>query len=145
MCGKHKIFRLMSFFVFLFFTTFASSKATPKYGIFVYSNFCISAMSGDLYGNRITFSKLIDANTLIYEYTDGATHAVLAESLKFDLNSGKVTFEVHAEGNLKTTVLGRFSDDGSRLTVQGMLFNEEEKVTLKLISDFASPIQKCKE
>jgi len=145
MFGKNPLFRCLIFFAILCYGNFSSAKDMPRYGIFVYSNFCSSAMSGDLYGNRITLRRLIDGDTLIYEYTDGSTHVVVADHLALDPKSGKLSFEIHADGDLNTIVSGKLSSDGDSLTVKGMLFDEEATFTLKLISDFSLPIQRCKE
>ncbi len=102
-------------------------------------------MSGDLYGSRITLRRLRDDETLLYEYTDGATHLVMAEKLQFDPGTGKISFEVHAGGSLDTTVVGVFSDHGKQLTVQGLLFNEAAKQTLRRVSNLSAPLPGCRQ
>ncbi|HXA48216.1 MAG TPA: hypothetical protein VNW52_11350, partial [Burkholderiaceae bacterium] len=117
----------------------ASAQEMPRYGIFVYSSFCKSAMSGDLYGSRITLRRLSDDDTIIYEYTDGSTQMVAADNLKLDSKSGKISFEIHAAGNLNAIVSGQFSGDGGSLKAHGLLFDEKATVTLSRIVNFAAP------
>jgi len=121
----------------------AVSKDIPHYGIFVYSNFCISQESGDLYGNRITLRRLTDGDSLIYEYDDGSTKSVVAENLVVNQNSRKITFDIHAEGNLVATISGQLSKDGQKLAVHGLLFDEASTVNLKLVKDLSAAIHQC--
>jgi hypothetical protein len=125
-------------------SSFAAAKNMPRYGLFVYSNFCISPMSGDLAGDRITLHRFVDGDTLIYEYTDGSTHAVVARKVGLDAKPVFLQFEVHGEGDLNALVSGKFSPDGSILTVSGLLFHESETFVLKRVMDFAAPLVDCK-
>jgi len=109
----------------------------------VYSNFCISQESGDLYGNRITLRRLTDGDSLIYEYDDGSTKSVVAENLVVNQNSRKITFDIYAEGNLAATISGQLSKDGKKLAVHGLLFDEESTVNLKLVKDLSAAIHQC--
>lgn len=122
----------------------ATAKGLSRYGVFVYSNFCISPMSGDLGGNRITLIRLADGDTLVYEYTDGSTHALIASELALGGNSETLRFEVNVSGTAKSTVSGNFSADGRSLTVQGLPFQGENKYTLLQVMDFAEPVAECK-
>ncbi|MDB5756399.1 MAG: hypothetical protein JWR56_2827, partial [Massilia sp.] len=64
------IFRFISVVMALCFCNgLAAAKSLPRYGVFVYSNFCVSPMSGDLGGDRITLLRFADGDTLVYEYT----------------------------------------------------------------------------
>jgi hypothetical protein len=141
---KLQIFRYLCIAVILSFNNIANSKDMPRYGVLVYSNLCTSEMSGDLEGNRITLRRLVDGDTLIYEYDDGSTHLVIADELKLDSKSGEISFKIHADGNLNTVVSGRFSKDGESLKVKGMLFEESTTFILKRVSDFSLPLQHCK-
>lgn len=137
-------FRFICFVALCFCTNFATAKNLPRYGMFVYSNFCISAGSGDLNGNRITLRRLSDGDSLIYEYTDGSTHVVVADKLVLNAKSGTLRFEAHAEGDLNAIVSGRISGDGDTLTVRGLLFNEETTFELRRTVNFAAPVKICK-
>jgi len=127
-----------------FFSGFAVAKNMPRHGIFVYSNFCISKMSGDLYGNRITLRRQFDGDSLIYEYTDGSTHIVVADNLVLDEKSDTLSFEVHVQGGSNTIVSGKFIDDGRSLNVRGMLFDEGATFSLKRVVNFGAPLPDCK-
>jgi hypothetical protein len=122
----------------------ATAKGLPRYGVFVYSSFCISPMSGDLGGDRMTLIRLADGDTLVYEYTDGSTHALIARELALDGNSETLRFEVNVQGAAKSAVSGNFSADGRSLTLQGLPFQGENKNTLLLVTDFAAPVAECK-
>lgn len=122
----------------------AAAKGLPRYGVFVYSSFCISPMSGDLGGDRMTLIRLVDGDTLVYEYTDGSKHALIARELALDAKSETLRFEVNIQGAAKSNVSGNFSVDRRRLTVHGLPFRGEEKYTLLRVTDFAAPIAECK-
>jgi hypothetical protein len=122
----------------------AEAKSVPRFGIFVYSNFCISPMSSDLYGARVTLRRLADGDMLIYEYTDGSTHALVAEKFMLDEKSRTLRFELHDPAGSNASVSGKFSNDGSALLLRGMLFEGADRITaLKRVMDFASPAGEC--
>lgn len=122
----------------------SAAQGLPRYGAFVYSNFCVSPMSGDLGGDRMTLIRLADGDTLVYEYTDGSTHALVATELKLDATSATLRFDVKVQGAATSTVSGNFSADGRRLTVHGLPFRGENNYTLLRVTDFAAPVAQCK-
>lgn len=122
----------------------AAAKGLPRYGVFVYSNFCVSHQSGDLYGDRITLRKFADGDSLIYEYTDGSTHALVANAVTLDPGAGTLRFEVSGPGVEKAIVSAQFSRDGRHLTEQGMPFRGDTTLTLTRMADFGAAIPECK-
>ncbi|MDB5935141.1 MAG: hypothetical protein JWQ01_2485 [Massilia sp.] len=128
-----------------FGSSLADAKGLPRFGVSVYSNFCISPMSDDLYGARITLRRMPNGdNMLVYEYNDGSDHALFARALALDEKSGTLRFELHDPAGLDASVAGQFSRDGSSLMLRGMLFEEPTRViALKRVTDFASPVGKC--
>lgn len=120
----------------------AAAKNPAHLGTFMYSNFCVSPMSGDLYGTRITLRRLADGDMLVYEYTDGSTHALMAEKLALD-DAGAVRFEIHDRAG-NAAVTGKFSADGSALRARGLLLDDPDHVTaLQRVTDLAAPVAKC--
>jgi hypothetical protein len=91
-----------------------AARIQPRYGVFVYSNRCVSAMSGDAGGDRITLHRFADGDTLVYEYADGSTHAVLAHDVMIDNASGGMRFQVDIKGTPSATVYGAMATDGER-------------------------------
>lgn len=122
----------------------AAAKGLPRYGVFVYSSFCVSPMSGDLGGDRVTLRRSADGDLLVYEYTDGSTHAIIASGPALEVKSETLRFEVNVQGAAKATVSGDFSPDGRQLTVHGLPFQGDSKNTLLRVTDFAAPLAKCK-
>jgi hypothetical protein len=126
--------------------SFAGTPSPPRFGLFVYSNFCISPMSDDLHGARITLRRLSDGDMLVYEYTDGSTHALIAEKLTLDDRAGTVQFEVRALDGAGARLSGKFSGDGRVLKLRGMLYEDEGAViTLTKTRDLGGRVAQCKE
>jgi hypothetical protein len=139
------IFRFISVVMALCFCNgLATAKSLPRYGVFVFSNFCVSPMSGDLGGDRITLLRFADGDKLVYEYTDGSTHAVIANGLTLDARSETLRFEIDVQGESKSTVSGKFSRDARNLTLRGLPFRGEKKYTLVRETDFAPHLKECK-
>lgn len=125
--------------------SFAETQSPSHFGLFVYSNFCVSPMSDDLNGLRITLRRLPDGDMLVYEYTDGSTHALMAEKLNLDDRARTLRFEVHDPDGSSAHLSGKISSDGRVLTLRGMLFQDASTViTLTKTSDLAAPVPKCK-
>jgi hypothetical protein len=123
----------------------AAMPSLPRYGIFVYSDFCVSPMSGDLGSSRISLHRFWDGDSLVYEYTDGSTHALLAEELTVDVAARTLQFKVRHPNGGTAQLSGQFSKDGQVLILRGILFNDPEKsYKLKRISNFATPVPACK-
>lgn len=128
--------------LFGLYSGLAGARSVPPVGTFIYSNFCVSPMSDDLHGTRITLRRLADGDMLVYEYTDGSTHALLAEKLALD-DAGALRFEIHDRAG-NAAVTGTFSADGSALRVRGLLFDDPDHVTaLQRVTDLAAPVAKC--
>jgi hypothetical protein len=122
----------------------AAAAKPPRYGVFVYSSFCISPMSGDLGGNRITLHRFPDGDTLVYEYTDGRTHALLASELTLDAPFEALRFAVNVQDGSKWKVAGKVSPDGQSLTVHGLPFQGGNYDTLVRVTDFAAHPEACR-
>ena len=121
-----------------------AAPAAPLYGVFVYSNFCVSPQSGDMYGNRITLLRSPDGTMLLFEYTDGSAHGVVATDLKLDTPHDTISFAVQPDGAPASTVSGKFSPDAQSVTLRGIPFARPTPQTLPRITDFATPAKNCK-
>ena len=122
-----------------------AAKPVQRYGVFVYSNECISDMSSDLGGNRITIWRVGGEDRLVYEFSDGASHALLGYSLKLDDTTREIGFTVAPAGETETRFNAKLSADGATLTVKGELYGDPARLhTLKRITDFSRPIPFCK-
>lgn len=115
----------------------------PRYGVFVYSSFCVSALSDDVGGNRVTWRRAADGDLLVYEYTDGSTHALIARALTIDPKSHAVRFDVSVEGEPTSTIAGYFSADGQKLILRGFPFQGGSPETLVRVTNLAAPIKTC--
>lgn len=122
----------------------AAATRLPRYGMFVYSNLCVSPMSGDVGGDRILLRRFADGDTLFYEYTDGSTHAVVARALALDASMATLRFEIDIEGVPTSSVSGKFSRDGRHLALRGLPFSGDSSAALVLVTDFAAPLKQCK-
>lgn len=121
----------------------AAAAGLPRFGVFVYSSFCVSPMSGDLGGNRITLSRFADGDSLVFEYTDGSTHALIASALTFGAKSRSLRFDVDVEGEPRSTISGSFSPDGKELSLRGLPFGSGTPSTLAQVKNFAAPLKPC--
>jgi hypothetical protein len=122
----------------------AAAGSAPRYGVLVFSNRCISAMSDDVEGNRITVHRFADRDTLVYEYDDGSAHAVLAHDVMIDTATGGMRFQVDVPGEPTATVFGAMTTDGRRVTLRGLPFAGDRAFTLLRVSDFGAPLRQCK-
>lgn len=122
----------------------AAEKASSiLYGVHVYSNLCLSKMSDDLYGNRITILKMADGTTVIFEYNDGGSNqAIVATNVDQGGKSRDMTFEVKVD-NDPSKVVGRFARNHETLSVKGLPFAGEAAYELKRLHKFAPPIPYC--
>ncbi|MBR7777279.1 hypothetical protein [Undibacterium rugosum] len=138
-----KSFRLIYLSLSLLFCDLAAANGISEYGVYVYSNFCISKMSGDLTGNRITLIRTADGDKVIYEYDDGQTNTLVAKKTGIDNSSRKMEFLLNDSGGVTTVINGEFSKDGKSLMLHHALYGNSA-TTLNLISDFSIPITYCK-
>jgi hypothetical protein len=100
-------------------------------------------MSGDLVGDRITLHRFPDGDTLLYEYTDGSTHALIAHDLTLDAAAGTLHFAVDPRNEATSTISATLSGDGSRVTVQGLPFRGDLRKTLARVKHVGAPITHC--
>ena len=122
----------------------AGATVQPRYGVFVYSNRCISAMSDDVGGDRMTLHRFPDGDTLVYEYADGSTHAVLAHDVMIDTATGGMRFQADIPGASTATIYGAMSTDGQRVMLRGLPFRGDGVFALQRVSDFSAPLKYCK-
>lgn len=142
-----QVFRLIAFTLALCVSPGASAAVrvpSPHYGVFVYSNFCVSPQSGDMYGNRVTLLRSADGTTLFFEYTDGSTHGMVATDLKLDTPHDNVSFAVQVAGEPLSAISGKFAHDGNSVTSRGIPFAGDYPETLTRVTNFAEPAQDCK-
>lgn len=124
---------------------YAAPNDLPRLGTTIYSDFCVSKQSNDLVGTRITLRRLADGDMLIYEYTDGSTHALVAEGLVVDRTSGSVRFAVHGPDGGVTQMTGQFSDGGQTLALKTPLFGDPKRAyTMARVEDPGAPTLTCK-
>lgn len=120
-----------------------AATSLPRYGVFIFSNFCVSPMSDDLGGNRITLRRMADGDSLVYEYTDGSTHALVAK-FTLDDTSGALQFAVEAEAGSVSTISGTMARDGQSVALHGLPFQGDAQQTLRRVTNFASLPGACK-
>jgi len=120
-------------------------RLTCRAWAFIYSDFCVSKQSDDLYGTRITLRRLADGDLLIYEYNDGSTRALVAEGLAVDPKSGTLSFSVRDPDGGLTQMTGQFSHGGRALTLKTPLFGDPKRVyTLARVDDPGAAARACK-
>jgi hypothetical protein len=124
---------------------YAAPKEVPRLGTVIYSDFCVSQQSSDVHGTRITLRRLADGDMLVYEYTDGSMHALLAQELAVDPKSGSVQFSVDNPDGGMARMAGQFSDGGRALTLKTPLFGEPKRVyTLARVDNPGTLAPVCK-
>ena len=125
-------------------TSVAAARDLPRDGVFVYSSFCVSPMSGDVRGDRITLRRFADGVTLLYEYSDGETHAVVANGLVLDDQSGSIRFGLDVDGAPHATVSAQLARDGASLAVRGLPFHDGKSDTLPRVPKASAKLADCK-
>lgn len=120
--------------------------AIPRYGVAVYSDLCLDADSGDIGGQRISLHRYADGDSLFYEYTAGAlSQPVVASDIDIDDNRGVLTFNVAGQDGRERTVVGRFTERGRTLTLDGgYCADASMPMRLSRVSDFSRPLKNCK-
>lgn len=124
---------------------YAAPNDVPRLGTVIYSDFCVSKQSDDLYGTRITLRRLADGDLLIYEYNDGSMRALVAEGLKVDATSGAMQFAVQNPDGGMTQMSGQFAHGGRALTLKMPLFADPKRIyTLARVDDPGAAAPACK-
>jgi hypothetical protein len=117
----------------------ASGRDLARYGVFVYSDLCVSAQSGDVAGNRISLLRYPYVDHVIYEYTEGALMApLLADKMTIDPKTGALTFDV-SNGDRTVTFHGTMADDA----LVGTISDRPEPVRLPRVRDFSRKPAEC--
>lgn len=120
--------------------------AVPRYGVAVYSDLCIDPASGDIGGQRITVHRFAEGDSIVYEYTAGAlSMPVLGGDVDINDRTGVLTFNVADQSQAERTIIGRFTDHGRTLTLQGGYCADASlPMRLARVSDFARKLPSCK-
>ena len=124
----------------------ADAKPAQRYGVFVYSDECISEMSSDAYGLKVTLWRNKGWDRMLYELNDGLPGGQMIQPLTIDPKTGNFSFELKQDdAPSPLPQVGKLSADGSRLVLTGPIFGEREVThVLKRITDFSRPIPFCK-
>ena len=123
----------------------AAPRGQPRYGVFVYSNLCVQADSGDLGGERISLHRFAEGDALIYESTAGALGwPVVASDVNIDPAMRAIYFTLQAPEEAPHTVGGKFSRDGQSLTLEGGYCGDASiPRLLPKVTDFGRPLKAC--
>ena len=123
----------------------AAPRAQPRYGVFVYSNLCVQADSGDLGGERISLHRFAEGDALVYESTAGALGwPVVASEVNIDPGMRALYFTLQAPEEAPRTVSGKFSRDGQSLTLDGGYCSDASiPRLLPKVTDFGRPLKTC--
>jgi|SRR5215467_5244516 len=89
----------------------APGRELPRYGVFVYSNLCTEAQSGDTAGNRITIFRYPYSDFLMFEYTEAALMWPLLGNPTIDSKTGRWLSRFAAVGRKTCLGNGRFRGD----------------------------------
>lgn len=123
------------------------AQGLPRYGVAVYSDLCIQRDSGDIGGQRITFHRFAENDSVIYEFTAGTlSWPVVASDVNLDGNNGLFDFTIQSVDNQEHTIAGRFARDGKSLTLVGAYCGGDAAMPMVLskITDFGAKLKQCK-
>ncbi|WP_342120501.1 hypothetical protein [Pseudoduganella sp. OTU4001] len=119
--------------------------ALPRHGMLVYSDLCVHEGSGEYGGQRITLQRFAEVDTVIYEYTAGGlSWPLVATDVNVDPR-GKMMYFTVQEGEEERTISGKFSPDGTTLTLDGGYCEDHSQpMVLAKVRDFARKPRACK-
>lgn len=123
------------------------AQGLPRYGVAVYSDLCIQRDSGDIGGQRITFHRFAENDSVIYEFTAGTlSWPVVASDVNLDGDNGLFDFTIQSVDNQEHTIAGRFARDGKSLTLVGAYCGGDAAMPMVLskITDFGAKLKQCK-
>ncbi|MES2742818.1 MAG: hypothetical protein V4754_17990 [Pseudomonadota bacterium] len=122
------------------------AKGVPGYGVSVYSDLCVQAESGDMGGQRLALHRFLEGDSVIYEFTAGAlSWPQLAAEVVLEPKAGVLSFTVQGGDERARTVLGTFSADGQRLTLDGAYCADGSiPMVLSKVNDFSRKPGVCK-
>lgn len=117
----------------------------PRYGMAVYSDLCVQP-GGEFGGQRITFQRFAEVDTVIYEYTAGGlSWPVVANDVNIDPRGRMMYFTVQPPDEPERTLSGKFSSDGNTLTLDGgYCADGSQPMTLQKVRDFAQKPKACR-
>ncbi|WP_338770862.1 hypothetical protein [Massilia sp. METH4] len=123
----------------------ADKGGLPRYGMAVYSDLCVQP-GGEFGGQRITFQRFAEVDTVIYEYTAGGlSWPVVASDVNIDPRGRMMYFTVQPPDEAERTISGKFSNDGATLTLEGgYCADESQSMTLQKVRDFAQKPKACR-
>lgn len=120
----------------------AAPAPLPRHGLVVFSSQCVSEMSGDLYGMRVTLRRIGDIDDAIVERADYATEVtwpVAVDSLR-----GHLSFAVHPSPPASVAVQGRLTHGGRTLTLSGLPdAPADHQEVLTRVTDFSRSMPVC--
>ena len=122
----------------------APAGGLPRYGVAVYSDLCVQ--DGEFGGQRVTFERFAEVDTVVYEYTAGGlSWPLVASDVNIDPRGRQLYFTVRPPGEEERTIAGKVSADGRMLTLEGG-YCEDASVPMKLakVSDFGRVAGACK-
>jgi hypothetical protein len=114
-------------------------------GVFVYSDLCVSPENGDIFGQRIIVYHFADGDMLTYEYAKGSLGwPHFAERVMVDAKTRSIGFVVQSENIPPKLVRGKFTRDGSGLTLDGDVEQTYAQARrIPLLQDFGKKWPKC--
>ncbi|HEX8601708.1 MAG TPA: hypothetical protein VF774_03610 [Pseudoduganella sp.] len=123
----------------------ADKGGVPRYGMAVYSDLCVQP-GGEFGGQRITLQRFAEVDTVVYEYTAGGlSWPVVASDVNIDPRGKLMYFTVQPPDEAERTLSGKFSADGSTLTLEGGYCGDESlPMTLQKVRDFAQKPKACR-
>lgn len=126
--------------------TVARAGGLPGYGVSVYSDLCVQAESGDMGGQRLVLHRFVEGDSVIYEFTAGAlSWPQLASEVVLEPKAGVLSFTVQGVDERARTVIGKFSGDGQRLTLDGAYCADASiPMVLSKVKDFSRKPERCK-
>ena len=71
-----------------------AAQPISRFGIFVYSQLCYSAQSGDVDGFRIVLLRLPEGDSVFFEEADGAIMEPLIGNAMIDPKTSEISFEI---------------------------------------------------
>ena len=113
----------------------------PRYGVFVFSNFCTSEESGDFFGFRITVLRYGDGDHVMVDWSDGPHNQSIASNVEIDPQGLHIGFLVRTRSfpNDPDSYSGTFMEDALLLTYR----ESNQAHRLPRVHDFSREIGTC--
>lgn len=119
----------------------AGATPLPRHGLVMFSNFCVSAQSGDLYGLRLTLRRLGDVDDLLFELASDSPQRIWPVSI--DAGAGTLRFTMPAPYS-GAEVTARVTQQGG-LVLEGPVLNADgrDRFELQRVIDFRRRLPNC--